>query len=158
MASHRRLQKELADLRERGMRTFQDVQVDEANLLIWEGLLLPDKPPYNKGAFRIQITFPNDYPFKPPSVLFKTKIYHPNIDENGQVCLDVIHSEHWKPATKVETVITSLIKLINEPEPSHPLRSDLAEEFEKNKKKFLKAAEDYTKKYAEKRRADKNDS
>ena len=46
---------------------------------------LQENPPYNKGAFRIEINFPAEYPFKPPKINFKTKIYHPNIDEKGQV-------------------------------------------------------------------------
>lgn len=49
-------------------------------------------------------------------------------------------------------MIQALIALVNDPEPEHPLRADLAEEFLKDKKKFLKNAEDFTKKHAEKRR------
>jgi len=61
-----------------------------------------DNAPYNKGAFRIEITFPAEYPFKPPKICFKTKIYHPNIDEKGQVCLPIVSAENWKPATKTD--------------------------------------------------------
>jgi ubiquitin-protein ligase len=61
-----------------------------------------DSPPYNKGAFKVEISFPAEYPFKPPKVNFKTKIYHPNIDEKGQVCLPIISPENWKPATKTD--------------------------------------------------------
>ena len=61
-----------------------------------------DNAPYNKGAFRIEFNFPAEYPFKPPKVTFKTKIYHPNIDEKGQVCLPIISAENWKPATKTD--------------------------------------------------------
>lgn len=64
--------------------------------------VLQDNPPYDKGAFRIEINFPAEYPFKPPKITFKTKIYHPNIDEKGQVCLPVISAENWKPATKTD--------------------------------------------------------
>lgn len=63
---------------------------------------LQENPPYNKGAFRIEIAFPAEYPFKPPKVTFKTKIYHPNVDEKGQVCLPIISAENWKPATKTD--------------------------------------------------------
>lgn len=48
---------------------------------------LQENPPYNKGAFRIEVNFPAEYPFKPPKINFKTKIYHPNVDEKGQVSL-----------------------------------------------------------------------
>jgi len=48
----------------------------------------------------VDIVFPVEYPFKPPKITFRTKIYHPNVDEKGQVCLPIITSDHWKPATK----------------------------------------------------------
>lgn len=111
------------------MKNFRNIQVDESNILSWQGLIVPvsvcslfdcsdicvatisitnlfipfqDNPPYDKGAFRIEIIFPTEYPFKPPKITFKTKIYHPNIDEKGQVCLPVISAENWKPATKTD--------------------------------------------------------
>ncbi|TGZ36211.1 Ubiquitin-conjugating enzyme E2 L3 [Temnothorax longispinosus] len=175
MAATRRLQKELGDLRASAMKNFTNIQVDESNILTWQGLILPyvniamisfkcntesyvasmicnDNPPYNKGAFRIEINFPAEYPFKPPRINFKTKIYHPNVDEKGQICLPIISAENWKPATKTDQVIQALIALVNDPEPEHPLRADLAEEFLKDRKKFLKNAEEFTKKHAEKRR------
>lgn len=51
-------------------------------------------------------------------------------------------------------VVNSLVALINDPEPEHPLRADLAEEFTKDKKKFFKNAEEFTKKHSEKRPSD----
>lgn len=136
------------------MKNFRNIQVDEANSLTWPGLMVPDNLPYDKGALRIEINFPAEYPFKPPKITFKTKIYHPNIDEKGQVCLPVISAENWKPATKTDQVIQSLIALVNDPQPEHPLRADLAEEYSKDRKKFCKNAEEFTKKYGEKRPVD----
>lgn len=154
MAASRRLQKELQELKESSPKSFREIVVDEQNILNWTGLIVPDNVPYNKGAFKIEINFPAEYPFKPPKIAFKTKIYHPNIDEKGQVCLPIIHAENWKPAIKTDQVVQSLVALINDPEPEHPLRNDLAEEFTKDKKKFIKNAEEFTKKYAEKRPTD----
>lgn len=151
MAATRRLTKELADIQSNTSKTFREIKADESNILQWQGLLLPESAPYNKGAFRVEINFPAEYPFKPPKINFRTKIYHPNIDEKGQVCLPIIQADNWKPATKTEQVIESLLTLISEPEPEHPLRADLAEEFTKDKKKFMKNAEDFTKKHSEKR-------
>ncbi|MGH0177030.1 UNVERIFIED_CONTAM: hypothetical protein FKN15_073759, partial [Acipenser sinensis] len=107
--------------------------------------------PYDKGAFKIEINFPAEYPFKPPKITFKTKIYHPNIDEKGQVCLPIISAENWKPATKTDQVLQSLVTLVNEPEPEHPLRADLAEELNRDPRKFTRNAEEHTRKYGEKR-------
>ena len=77
MAATRRLQKELQDIRKAGLKSFRDIVVDESNILQWQGLLVPDVPPFNKGAFRIEIIFPAEYPFKPPKINFKTKIITP---------------------------------------------------------------------------------
>lgn len=151
---NRRLNKELDDIRKSKAKYFCNIQVDESNLLNWQGLLVPDCAPYDKGAFRIELVFPAEYPFKPPKITFKTKIYHPNIDENGQVCLPIISVDNWKPATRTENVITSLISMVNCPQPEHPLRADLAEEYSKDRAKFMKNAEEYTRKHSEKRPID----
>jgi ubiquitin-conjugating enzyme E2 L3 len=76
------------------MKNLRSIQVDDTNLLTWQGLIVPDSPPYDKGAFRIEVNFPAEYPSKFPKITFKTKIYHTNIDEMGQVCLSVIRVEN----------------------------------------------------------------
>ncbi|XP_028319316.1 ubiquitin-conjugating enzyme E2 L3-like [Gouania willdenowi] len=154
MAANRRLCKELDEIRQNGIKNFRVLQVDESNIFHWQGLIIPDTPPYDKGAFRIDINYPTEYPFKPPKITFKTKIYHPNIDEKGQVCLPVISVENWKPATKTNHVIQCLIGLVSIPQPEHPLRADLAEEFTKDRARFMRNAEEFTKKHGEKRPVD----
>lgn len=113
------------------MRCFRDIMVDDHNILCWSGLVVPvsffskiaddyddyyythyqDNVPYNRGAFRIEINFPAEYPFKPPKITFKTKIYHPNIDEKGQICLPIIQPENWKPATRTEQGKQNIYKI-----------------------------------------------
>ncbi|CAO2601340.1 Ubiquitin-conjugating enzyme E2 L3 [Lemmus lemmus] len=137
MVTSRRLMKELEEIRKCKMKNFCNIQVDEANSLTWQGLIVADNHPYDKGAFRIEINFPAECPFKPPKSTYKTKIYHPNTDEKGQVCLPVISAENRKPATQTNQVIQSLIALVNDPQPEHPLRADLAEEYSKDRKKIL---------------------
>lgn len=141
----------MAELRKKNPNHFQNIVVDESNILYWQGLIVPANPPFNKGAFKIEINFPAEYPFKPPKITFKTKIYHPNIDEKGQVCLPIISAENWKPAVRTDQVIESLVALVHDPEPEHPLRADLAEEYTKDRKKFIKNAEEFTRKNAEPR-------
>lgn len=65
-----------------------------------------DNPPYNKGAFWIEISFPCEYPFKPPTIRFRTKIYHPNVDEKGEFCLPIISAENWQPSTRIDQGMT----------------------------------------------------
>jgi ubiquitin-protein ligase len=108
------------------------------------------------------VDFPADYPFKPPRLTFTTKIYHPNVDDKGQVCIAIVAAENWKPATRIEqgmslffvdktsltfknppksiSVMNALVLLIGEPQIDHPLRADLAEEYQKDKPAFFKKA------------------
>jgi len=151
MSVSRRLQKELQLMRNAGLKVFRDIQVDDSNVLLWQGLLVPDSAPFNKGAFKIEIQFPAEYPFKPPKLVFKTKIYHPNVDENGQICLQIVSPQSWKPATKTEQVIQALVNLVNEPEPDHALRGELAEEYTRDKMQFFKNAEEFTMEHSEMR-------
>ena len=60
----------------------------------------PPDSPYSGGVFFLNITFPTDYPFKPPKVQFITKIYHPNINANGSICLDILRDQ-WSPALTI---------------------------------------------------------
>ena len=94
----------MEDMKKSGLKSFKNVRFDEQNILTWYGLVVPQKLPYNGGAFQVEIHFSSDYPFKPPKITFKTRIYHPNVDEKGQICLPIVAVENWKPATKTEQV------------------------------------------------------
>ncbi|KJE90860.1 ubiquitin-conjugating enzyme E2 l [Capsaspora owczarzaki ATCC 30864] len=152
MAS-RRLVKEFEELQGNELikSTVRNVTIDETNVLAWEALLVPDVAPYNKGAFKISITFPSEYPFKPPKVTFLTKIYHPNVDESGVICIGLLKSEAWKPATRIDQVLSALVDLVNEPNAADPLNTEVAEVLTTDKKKFVKNVEEHIKKHAEKR-------
>ena len=100
-------------------------------------------------GFRLEMVFPPEYPFKPPKVMFKTKLYHPNVDEKGQVCLPIITPENWKPATKATQILLALKSLLEEPEPNGALRAEVVEVFTKSRDKFNATVQEYVDKYAE---------
>ncbi|XP_021532101.1 ubiquitin/ISG15-conjugating enzyme E2 L6 isoform X4 [Aotus nancymaae] len=77
-------------------------------------------------------------------IKFTTKIYHPNVDENGQVCLPIISNENWKPCTKTCQVLEALNVLVNRPNMAEPLRVDLADLLTQNPELFRKNAEEFT--------------
>ena len=60
----------------------------------------PADSPYQGGVFFLNIHFPSDYPFKPPKVSFTTRIYHPNVNSNGSICLDILNAQ-WSPALTI---------------------------------------------------------
>ena len=71
------------------------------DLFHWQATIMgPPESPYQGGVFFLTIHFPTDYPFKPPKVAFTTRIYHPNINSNGSICLDILRSQ-WSPALTI---------------------------------------------------------
>uniref|UniRef100_A0A8C5K7Z2 E2 ubiquitin-conjugating enzyme n=1 Tax=Jaculus jaculus TaxID=51337 RepID=A0A8C5K7Z2_JACJA len=70
----------------------------------WQATIMgPSDSPYQGGVFFLTIHFPTDYPFKPPKVAFTTRIYHPNINSNGSICLDSLWSQ-WSPALTISKI------------------------------------------------------
>lgn len=96
----KRINKELADLG-RDPPTSCSAGPTGDNLFQWQATIMgPSDSPYAGGVFFLSITFPTDYPFKPPKVSFSTKIYHPNINSNGSICLDILRDQ-WSPALTI---------------------------------------------------------
>ncbi|KAG8371754.1 hypothetical protein BUALT_Bualt13G0121200 [Buddleja alternifolia] len=71
--------------------------------------------PYERGIFFLDITFPSDYPFKPPKVVFKTRIYHCNVDSAGNVSLDIL-KDGWSPALTISRVLVALRSIFTNPD------------------------------------------
>lgn len=107
--------------------------------------------PYEGGIFKLEIHLPDRYPFEPPQVQFITKIYHPNIDSAGRICLDVLKSPpqgSWKPSQNISTILTSLQLLLSEPNPDDGLMAEISQEYKHNRPGFLRKAREWVDKYA----------
>lgn len=103
--------------------------------------------PYEGGNFKLHINIPERYPFEPPQIHFVTPIYHPNIDDAGRICLDILKMPPkggWKPSLNISTVLTSIQLLMAEPNPEDPLMTEVAEEVKYNKALFVKKAKEMT--------------
>jgi ubiquitin-protein ligase len=88
------------------------------------GRILPTSNIYNQAAFQIEIKLPAEFPFKPPEVRFVTPIYHPNVDEQGKICVDLLNtSERWKPTTPLVDVVKAVVDLIDNPKIDHALNA-----------------------------------
>lgn len=78
------------------------------------------------GIFKLELFLPADYPMAPPKVRFLTRIYHPNIDKLGRICLDIL-KDKWSPALQIRTVLLSIQALLSAPNPDDPLANDVAD-------------------------------
>lgn len=98
-----------------GISAFPD---GDGNLLSWTATITGPTETYYEGlTFKLSFAFPPNYPYSPPTVLFKTPIYHPNVDFSGRICLDIL-KDKWSAVYNVQSVLLSLQSLLGEPNKS----------------------------------------
>lgn len=153
------LQRQFKDLTDpkKGIPSFH-IELDDDNIFLWNiGIMVLNKDSmYHGGYFKGQMRFPSDFPFCPPTFRFTPAIYHPNVYRDGRLCISILHqggdptsdepdSETWTPAQTVESVLISIISLLEDPNISSPANIDASVELRKNpeayKKKVLQEVE-----------------
>mmetsp|Transcript_52953 Transcript_52953/g.128443 ORF Transcript_52953/g.128443 Transcript_52953/m.128443 type:complete len:233 (+) Transcript_52953:78-776(+) len=107
------------------------------DLTLFDVSISPDTGFWKGATYHFTFTIPTHYPHSPPKVECKTKIYHPNIDLQGKVCLNILR-EDWRPVLDINSVIYGLIYLFYEPNPDDPLNHEAAELFRKDVNQFEK--------------------
>mmetsp|Transcript_159 Transcript_159/g.319 ORF Transcript_159/g.319 Transcript_159/m.319 type:complete len:155 (+) Transcript_159:39-503(+) len=107
----------------------------------------PSSSPYEGGIFKLELFLPEEYPMAPPKVRFMTRMYHPNIDRIGRICLDIL-KDKWSPALQIRTVLLSIQALLSAPNPDDPLANDVAEQWKVDEPAAIQTAREWTKKYA----------
>lgn len=145
--SLRRIQKELNDLRLDPPANCSAGPVGE-DLFRWEGVIMgPSESPYTGGVFKLSILFPVDYPFKPPHMQFTTKIYHPNINAAGLICLDILKGQ-WSPALTISKVLLSITSLLTDPNPDDPFVPEIANLYKRDRATYEIEAKAWTLRHA----------
>ncbi|KAJ5518980.1 hypothetical protein N7453_001402 [Penicillium expansum] len=108
----------------------------------------PPGTPYEGGTYNIDIKIPTDYPFRPPTMKFETKVWHPNVSsQTGAICLDTLSSA-WSPVLTIKSALLSLQSLLSTPEPKDPQDAEVANMLLKSPKEFERVAREWAVIYA----------
>ncbi|KAM1708069.1 hypothetical protein ACFX15_001066 [Malus domestica] len=118
-----RLQKELMSLMMSGGDLGVSAFPEGESIFTWVGTIEGGKGTMYEGfSYKLSLRFPLDYPFKPPQVKFETVCFHPNVDQFGNICLDILQDK-WSSAYDCRTILLSIQSLLGEPNPESPLNS-----------------------------------
>lgn len=137
----KRLRKELKILQKNypnGGGEIGAILYDKDDYTVWNAFIKgPKDSPYEGGKFYMKITFPSNYPFRPPSVRFETRCYHPNLSPDGSICLDILKG-NWSPALSAEKLLLSIQNLLTDPNAGDPLDSSAGNLYLKDRPAFDK--------------------
>ncbi|XP_011814521.1 PREDICTED: NEDD8-conjugating enzyme Ubc12 isoform X1 [Colobus angolensis palliatus] len=132
-AAQLRIQK---DINELNLPKTCDISFsDPDDLLNFKLVICPDEGFYKSGKFVFSFKVGQGYPHDPPKVKCETMVYHPNIDLEGNVCLNILR-EDWKPVLTINSIIYGLQYLFLEPNPEDPLNKEAAEVLQNNRRLF----------------------
>lgn len=124
------------DFRELSLPNFVSLtQPNPADVMNYKITIKPDEGYYRCGRFSFDLKIPNTYPHEPPKLKCETSVYHPNIDQEGNVCLNILR-EDWKPVLTINSIIYGLLYLFYEPNPEDPLNKEAAELLKNDRRQF----------------------
>lgn len=148
MSTSQRISKELKLIQNDPPSNCSAGLLNDNDIFEWDATIMgPVDSPYEGGVFHLKISFPMDYPFKPPMCVFTTKIFHPNINSSGGICLDIL-KENWSPALTMTKVLLSICSMLDDPNPDDPLVPSIAKLYKENREKYNEEARHWTLVYA----------
>ncbi|MCJ1361458.1 hypothetical protein MMC16_000558 [Acarospora aff. strigata] len=115
-----------------------NIELNQDNVFDWNVALIVLNPDslYYGGYFKARLSFSKNYPYSPPDFKFLRPVYHPNIYKDGKLCISILHApgddemsgetaaERWSPAQRVESVLISILSLLDDAEISSPANVD----------------------------------
>ena len=119
---------------------------DEDSLFRWSAVIFgPEETIWEGGIFKLVLEFSEDYPNKPPKVKFLTKMFHPNIYNDGSICLDILQNM-WSPVYDIASILTSVQSLLCDPNTKSPANNEAAELYTKNYKEYVQRVKEVVEK------------
>ncbi|KAI0473255.1 ubiquitin carrier protein [Xylariaceae sp. FL0804] len=108
------------------------------NLQVWEcGIPGKEKTLWEGGIFKMTMTFPDEYPTKPPKCKFTPPLFHPNVYPSGTVCLSILNEdEGWKPAISVKQICLGVQDLLDNPNPESPAQAEAYNLFKRDRDEY----------------------
>jgi ubiquitin-conjugating enzyme E2 D len=144
----KRIEKELKEIEKEPPSNCTAGPINRINMYDWEATIIgPSNSPYAGGIFKLTVSFSEKYPFKPPKVKFITRIYHPNINSSGSICLDILNT-NWSPALTIIKVLLSISSLLTDPNPKDPLSKEAAHVYLNDREAYNRRARLYTLQHA----------
>ncbi|CCH45715.1 NEDD8-conjugating enzyme UBC12 [Wickerhamomyces ciferrii] len=125
------------DLNELDIPSTIKLKILDSSKMNFEIIIKPDEGYYQKGSFKFQINLNNNFPIDAPKVKCLNKIYHPNIDLDGNICLNILR-EDWSPVLNLNSILVGLLFLFLEPNPNDPLNKESASILIRDKNLFKK--------------------
>jgi len=108
------------------------------NIMLWNAVIFgPGDTPFEDGTFKLLLTFDESYPNKPPTVKFLSRMFHPNVYANGELCLDILQNR-WSPTYDVAAILTSIQSLLHDPNPNSPANAEAAQLYRENMKEYVR--------------------
>ena len=101
----------------------------------------PDDTPFEGGVFKLTLEFTEEYPNKPPKVRFLSKMFHPNVYQDGSLCLDILQNR-WSPTYDVAAILTSVQSLLHDPNPNSPANAVAAQIYQESRREYDKKVRD----------------
>lgn len=147
----KRITKEFAELSKNPPQDMKVNLVSENDFYKWVVTMVgPEDSPYAGGKFKILVNLPVEYPFKPPTINWQTKIYHPNVtnDDKGSMCLGILRDGEWKPNSTLHAALEYVRQLLVEPNADDAIEQAVGREYKEDRKEFIKKAKKWTKDYA----------
>jgi len=143
-----RIKKEFTDISKAEGKGIS-AQIVGDDFFRWQATINGDEAsPYKGGVFFLAVEFPKNYPFSPPKIKFETKIYHCNVNDKGEICLEEL-KDKWSPGLTVARILDIVSVLMKTPNTENPVNADIATQLKTNKKLHDDTAAEWTRKYAQ---------